>query len=80
MHYYFAYWDTYEQTLEVDNAVRNSVEALGLNDEAISDYDKIASIYEYITQYVKYNYLAVGDDIPEAHTAYGAFVLRNCVC
>lgn len=78
--YYFAYWDTYEQTVAVDAEAEKLVTQLGLKDSSKSDYDKVKAIYDYITANVRYNYDALDEYIPDAHNAYGAFVLHYCVC
>ena len=79
----FPYHDNAEQEEAVDEEVARIVTDLHLTDNTLNEYEKIKSIYAYITQNVNYDYDTVDDGMwnhREKYSAYGAFVEHNAVC
>ena len=80
--YYFAFWDTYEETQAVDAEAASLVSELDLTNTGKSDYDKIEAIYDYITSHVSYAHEALSTEnpAPSVFSAYGSFIDHHCVC
>jgi len=80
--YYFAYWDTFEETQAVNTEVAELVSSLDLVSGNLSVYDRIKAIYDYITSHVTYANEALSQEnpSPSVFSAYGSFIEQHCVC
>ncbi len=74
--YEMLYYTTAEQEQALDAVVAGLVSTLGLTDQ-ISEYEKSARIYNYLTKNVEYDY---GDTGLTMFTAYAALVDHKAVC
>lgn len=78
--YYFAYWTTAEQEAEVDREIEALVTTLNLKSTA-TEFDKISTIYEYITGNIVYDYENLANDAYGLKfTTYAAAVNKTAVC
>ena len=81
----FGYYTTAEEEQEMDAAVAELLNKLGIDTK--SDYEKVYEIYDYICRNVSYdhdNTSVNGDETSigfyHAHTAYGALMNGKAVC
>ena len=73
-----AYFTTYEQEQELDNDIQSYINSIDAN---MSDYEKIKTVYDYITTNVEYDYDNLYDDTYLLkHSAYAAFENKTAVC
>ena len=80
LYYTYEYRTTASQEAQVDTAVRNLRNQLGLS--GLSDYQKVYKIYQWITANVTYDYYHYYND-PDyriQYSTYGAIIDRTCVC
>ena len=73
--YLFKYYTTADQEREFNEKMMDVLQSLHL--EQATEYQKIHSIYEYITQNVKYEY---DDKTTTKYTAYSALMRGSAVC
>ena len=78
-----AYRDDYSQEQMLDGVIKQAVSETGM--DAMSEADKVKTIYRFITNYVTYDEAAEAASLagtPEdiAHTAYGALINGKAVC
>ena len=72
------FFTTKEQEQQVDAEVGRILAELDLSDQ--NDYEKIKSIYDWITVNTKYDYQAVPGETMLSYTPYGAIINKSCVC
>ena len=78
--YTMAYYTTAKQEVEMTSAVDALIDQLKLNED-ISDYQKIANIYDYICCAVEYDHEHIGDmEYGLQQSAYAALVKGTAVC
>lgn len=74
----FIFFTTYEQEKQLDNDIRGYINGL---DKNLSDYEKIKTIYNYITGNVKYdNENLNNESYILKYSAYAAFENKTAVC
>ena len=79
LRYTFDYWSTAEQEAEMDTAFASLMDQLNLSGK--SDYQKILSIYHYLTANITYDYTHKDDVVYKLQqTAYAALLHKTCVC
>ena len=67
-----------EQEAEMDEAVAQLMDQL---EPSGSDYEKLCTIYDYITRHVRYDYEHLNDNNYRLkHTAYAALINKTAVC
>ena len=77
--YTLSYYTTADQETEMDKAVDNLLSQLALTNK--TDYQKIYSIYDYITTNVRYDYTNLNDNsYLLKYTGYAALVNKTSVC
>ena len=75
----FEYYTTAAQETELDEAMRDVLDALQL--KGLTDYQKIVRIYNYITSHVVYDYKNLNDESYKLkYSAYAALVNGTSVC
>ncbi len=64
----------------MDSAVKNLLNSLNVYNE--DDYEKIWSVYEWVTSNITYDYTSYSDTARNDHkyTPYAGLILRTCVC
>lgn len=74
----FIYFTTYDQEKRLDNDIRSYINGL---DKNLSNYEKIKTIYDYITANVKYdNENLNNNSYILKYSAYAAFENKSAVC
>ena len=75
------YYSTAEEEAQVGPLVDQLIDELGVRSDRISDYDKIAAVYGWITENIRYDYDTLNDDSYHTkHSAYAGIKNRTCVC
>ena len=76
----FTYYDSAEEETQVDKVVNSFVSSINTN--ALTDYEVIKKIHDFICSKTTYDYDALEDpyNCEYAATAYGALVNGKCVC
>lgn len=72
--YELEYRTTYEQELQLYQAVDQAIADMGLDKSGVSGYEKIVAVYRYISQHVVY------DNTYQRYTAYHAMIEGCAVC
>ena len=74
----FIFFTTYEQEKQLDNDIQSYINGL---DKNLSDYEKIKTIYNYITSNVKYdNENLNNESFILKYSAYAAFENKTAIC
>ncbi len=75
-----SYRTTSSQESQVDSAVKNLLNSLNVYNE--DDYEKIWSVYEWVTSNITYDYTSYSDTArnDQKYTPYAGLILRTCVC
>lgn len=77
--YTIGYYTTDRQEQLLDEAIAALLEELELNEK--SDYEKVAGVYNYMTQNITYDYDNLEDDsYMLKYTAYAALINKTAVC
>ena len=75
------YHTTASQEAAFDAELENVLEELGVKDDSLSSYEKMTIIYDYICDYVEYDYDNLEDDTYTLkYTAYAALIDGTSVC
>lgn len=79
------YWPTFNNTNSRAYAIFEEVKSISRNIicDSMTDFEKIMSIYDYITTYISYDYDALNDDYWPENVAYyleGSVVYQRGVC
>lgn len=69
------YYTTAQQEAEVENRVKNALNAMNINN--LSEFDKIKRIYDYVCSVCNYDYNSANS---YKFTAYGAIIKGSAVC
>ena len=83
VNYGFGYYLSYEEEMQVADAVASIAEDIGLNDPELTEYEKIHAIFDWVAENVKYDYDTAPNGVevhPQKFTAFSAAVEKNSVC
>lgn len=76
----FQYYSNAEQEAAVDAAIETLIGTLGINN-AMSDYEKVKAVYDYMCENITYDYDNLNDDTYTLkYSAYAALINRTSVC
>lgn len=75
------YHSTAEQEKKFDTELTKLLNTLGVKGTALTDYEKVEKIYDYICKNVTYDYANLEDDsYMLKYTAYAALINKTAVC
>lgn len=85
--YYFkctftvTYYTTLEQEEELDQEITSVLNALDIEDDQLSDAQKVSRIYDYLCKNITYDYETLNDTSYKLkYTAYAALINKTAVC
>lgn len=78
MTYEFSYYTTAEQENKVATSINTVVKSLDISE--VGDYEKVKSIYDFITENIYYDDEGLKNDDINVFTAYGAITNHKAVC